>query len=128
MAGSRSNLKNPVLASGPDFGRSFYNAKEDADNISQASRAYVGKRRSAARSKRGQSANSGAIRLSRGARTFYPGDYYERMGYQQSEASVASQNGGRKVRDRFNEELGAGAEYLTPQTGGHHRNLRHLRY
>ena len=31
------------------------------------------------------------------------------------------------MRDRFNEELVTSAEYMTPQTGGHHRNLQQLR-
>jgi len=53
VKGSRQNLKNPVLASGPDFGRSFYNHKDDSDAVSHGSRAYVGKRRSAAKPKRG---------------------------------------------------------------------------
>lgn len=64
---------------------------------------YVG--RSTSLNPRSQSAN----KYSR-ARAFYPKDYYRRVGYQPSEASVVSGKSrtdalGQRVRQRFNEEI-----------------------
>jgi hypothetical protein len=56
-----------------------------------------------------QSASSLKVgsRLSKGARTYYPNDYYNRVGYQKSEVSSKSRVDalGQRVRDRFNENL-----------------------
>lgn len=54
------------------------------------------------------SAQSRTIKLTPGAKAFYPNGYYKRVGYQKSEA--ASSNArvdalGQRVRDRFNEDV-----------------------
>lgn len=58
-----------------------------------------------------QSANSKSSKLSRETRTYYPEDYYKRVGYQKQDdarSSVAEKRVdalGQRVRERFNEEL-----------------------
>ena len=75
-------MQNPVLTAGPDFYVSFYNHRYDEDAVSKASNPYVGVRRSAPRNKRYKSASTNFFKLKKGAHTFYPGDYYDRVGYQ----------------------------------------------
>ena len=94
--------------------------------MSQASGAYVGKR-STNRPNRGQSAQSKTIKLTPGARTFYPQDYYNRVGYQKSETSSHARVDalGQRVRDRFNEDISE--EYNVAKGGLHHRTLKQLK-
>jgi len=129
--GGKHRVQNPVLATGvaADTTQSFYARPHtrggyEADNVSQASGAYVGKR-STHKATRQMSAHSKTIRLTPGARTFYPDDYYKRVGYQKSEASSHARVDalGQRVRDRFNEDLGS--ECAQKQSGGlHHRTLK----
>ena len=122
-------MQNPVLATGGDTGVQFYQRPHtrggEPDTMSQASGAYVGKR-STNRPNRQMSAQSKTIKLTPGARTFYPNDYYQRVGYQKSEASSHARVDalGQRVRDRFNEDLTG--EYNQPQAKGglHHRTLK----
>ena len=80
----------------------------DADAISQASGAYVGKRSSTRPARQMSAHHSKMIKLTPNAKTYYPDDYYKRVGYQKSEASNSHARVdalGQRVRDRFNEEL-----------------------
>lgn len=122
-------MANPVLAgAGQDTAVGFQGMPtrpitrggRDYDAVSQASSAYVGKRTAPGGSKRQMSAQSRTIKLTPGAKAFYPNGYYKRVGYEKSEA--ASSNArvdalGQRVRDRFNED--AGSEYEQGRaTGG----------
>jgi hypothetical protein len=79
------------------------------DALSQSSNAYVPKH-GVLKNKRLQSANTNSkvSRFSQNTKTYYPDNYYQRVGYQMSEQS-ANKNRvdalGQRVRDRFNEEL-----------------------
>ena len=80
--------------------------------MSQASSAYVGKR-TTGRPQRQMSAQSKTIKLTPGARTFYPDGYYKRVGYQKSDAASSHARVdalGQRVRDRFNEDAGSEVE------------------
>ena len=76
-------MQNPVLAGG-DTQVGFYQRPAtrgaEYDAISQASGAYVGKR-STAKPSRQMSAQSKTIKLTPNARTYYPENYYKRVGY-----------------------------------------------
>lgn len=79
------------------------------DALSQSSNAYVAKH-GALKPKRMQSANASSkngSRFSKGTKTYYPDDYYKRVGYQMSETSSKHRVDalGQRVRERFNEEL-----------------------
>ncbi len=52
------------------------------------------------------SAQSKTIKLTPNARTYYPDDYFKRVGYQKSEAGSRARVDalGQRVRDRFNED------------------------
>jgi len=59
------------------------------------------------------SAQSKTIKLTPGARTFYPDGYYKRVGYQKSDAASSHARVdalGQRVRDRFNEDAGSEVE------------------
>ena len=76
------------------------------------------------------SAQSKTIKLTPNARTYYPEEYYKRVGYQKSETSSHARVDalGQRVRDRFNEDVTS--EYNKgKQTGGmHHRTLKQLKH
>ena len=79
------------------------------DALSQSSNAYVAKH-GTAKPKRMQSANASSkngSRFSKGTKTYYPDEYYKRVGYQMSESSSKHRVDalGQRVRERFNEEL-----------------------
>lgn len=61
------------------------------DAVSQTSSAYVGKRATpGGGSKRQMSAQSRTIKLTPGAKAFYPNGYYKRVGYEKSEAASSN--------------------------------------
>lgn len=63
------------------------------------------------------SAHSKTIKLTPNSKTYYPDDYYKRVGYQKSDAASSHARVdalGQRVRDRFNEDLTS--EYS--KTGG----------
>ena len=130
-------MSNPVLAGGQDTAAGFYSRPntrggvgvQEYDALSQASGAYVGKR-SSARGPRQMSAQSKTIKLTPGAKTFYPDGYYKRVGYQKSEASSHARVDalGQRVRDRFNEDAAEEYEKKRSSGGGlHHRTLKQLK-
>jgi len=111
-------MANPVLTgAGQDTSTGFNNMPMrphtrgggEYDAVSQASSAYIGKRATTSGGKQRQmSAQSRTVKLTPGAKAFYPNGYYKRVGYQKSEA--ASSNArvdalGQRVRDRFNEDV-----------------------
>ena len=126
-------MQNPVLAGSADSGLNFYQRPHtranDSDAISTTSGAYVGKR-ATGRATRQMSAQSKTIKLTPNARTYYPEEYYKRVGYQKSETSSHARVDalGQRVRDRFNEDVTS--EYSKgKQTGGmHHRTLKQLKH
>jgi len=76
------------------------------------------------------SAQSKTVKLTPNARTFYPEEYYKRVGYQKSETKSYQARVdalGQRVRDRFNEDTTS--EYKSrPTTGGlHTRTLQQLK-
>lgn len=75
------------------------------------------------------SAQSRTIKLTPNAKSYYPEDYYKRVGYQKSEASSNARVDalGQRVRDRFNEEATADYMKQRPSGGLHHRTLKQLK-
>ena len=67
----------------------------------------MGKHNSSAKPSRVSSATSKTVKLSAASKTFYPEKYFNRVGYQKSEASSHARVDalGQRVRDRFNEEI-----------------------
>lgn len=97
-AGGKTRLANPVLAGG-DTAIGFHGMPMrpntrgggEYDAVSQASSAYVGKRATTSGNKQRQmSAQTRSIKLTPGAKAFYPGGYYKRVGYQMSEAASSN--------------------------------------
>ena len=91
LKGGKARVQNPVLAgeaqANSQTGGFTYSRPQtrDLDAISQASGAYVGKR-AVKRPARQMSAQSKTVKLTPNARTFYPEEYFKRVGYQKSEA------------------------------------------
>lgn len=127
-----------MLAGGAatDAGVGFYTRPHtrggvpDADAISSASGAYVGKRASTRPARQMSAQANRMVKLTPNAKTFYPEDYYKRVGYQKSETSSHARARvdalGQRVRDRFNEDLDS--DYQQRKSGGlHHRTLKQLK-
>ena len=102
-------------------------ATADYDTLSQTSGAYIGKH--GKRPMRVSSAHSKTLKLGGTAKTYYPNGYYKRVGYQKSEVSTGASRVdalGRRVRDRFNEEIDDNKP--ARESGGlHHRTLKQLK-
>lgn len=109
----------------------------DYDAASQASSAYVGKH-SKGKKERQMSAGARKVKLgnnfltqgnmsmSSNSKTYYPNEYFKRVGYQMSDAGSRVDALGQRVRDRFNEELEM--EQEKAQAGGlHSRTLKQLK-
>ena len=95
----------------------------DYDAVSNTSHAYVGKH--SKKKDRGMSAQHRTLKLAANSKTYYPEQYFKRVGYQPSDAGSRVDALGQRVRDRFNEEL----DFDEPKksTGGlHHRTLKQL--
>jgi len=93
----------------------------DYDAVSNTSHAYVGKH--SKKKERQMSAQNRTLKLAPNSKTFYPEQYFKRVGYQASDAGSRVDALGQRVRDRFNEEL----DFDEPKksTGGlHHRTLK----
>lgn len=118
----RNKVSNPVLANSSlgfrqttNYGglsgvgeRLNTDGNFKVDALSQTTSAYVGKR-SVPKSYRVSSAKSKTVgKISEKAKTYYPEDYYKRVGYEkESDAGNDSRVDalGQRVRDRFNEDL-----------------------
>lgn len=104
-------VNNPVLVESfpklPDHEKQ--DALETLSHISKTSSAYIGKH--GQKPKRMQSATVSQTskidsRFSKGVKTFYPKEYYKKVGYQFSDTSKGRVDAlGQRVRERFNEEL-----------------------
>ena len=95
----------------------------DYETTSNAGSAYIGKHSN--KKDRTMSAQSRTMKLTSNAKTFYPEQYFKRVGYQQSDAGSRVDALGQRVRDRFNEELAM--EEPQKKSGGlHHRTLKQL--
>ena len=134
-------MGNPVLAGGSAADTGAFSgmmrpntrgaAGHEYDAVSQASSAYVGKRATTSGGgKRQMSAQSRTIKLTPGAKAYYPNGYYKRVGYQKSEASSNARVDalGQRVRDRFNEDSISEYEHGRAAGGGlQTRTLKQLK-
>ena len=76
------------------------------------------------------SAQSRTIKLTPGAKAYYPNGYYKRVGYQKSEASSNARVDalGQRVRDRFNEDATSEYDHGRAAGGGlQTRTLKQLK-
>lgn len=76
------------------------------------------------------SAQNRTIKLTPGAKAYYPDNYYKRVGYQKSEASSNARVDalGQRVRDRFNEDVTSEYEQGRATGGGlQTRTLKQLK-
>lgn len=109
--GGSTRIPATVMSSGEDNSLQLddvsnqYIGKRSANNL-------LGRSSSAARPMTGNSRQSAASKLSKGTKAYYPSDYYERVGYQKSEATESVVTGrsrtdalGQRVRQRFNEAV-----------------------
>ena len=90
-------------------GQHAHSKEQLLDVLSQSSNAYVPKH-GGLKQKRLQSASSSKAgsRFSRGTKTYYPDEYYKRVGYEMSQTSSQKHRTdalGQRVRERFNEEI-----------------------
>ncbi len=73
------------------------------------------------------SANPKKAKISKDAKTYYPEDYYKRVGYNKDSDAGSDKNRvdalGQRVRDRFNEEI----EYRDANKGSATLNTRNLK-